>query len=37
VRVLELRDPQVRLRCRWVARRGRVSWPPLALVLDVLR
>ncbi|NMO89640.1 LysR family transcriptional regulator [Actinomycetospora sp. TBRC 11914] len=37
VRLLELRDPQVRLRCRWVARRGRTSWPPLALVLGVLR
>ncbi|HEY2195246.1 MAG TPA: LysR family transcriptional regulator [Actinomycetospora sp.] len=37
VRVLELRDPQVRLRCRWVTRRGRASWPPLALVLAALR
>ena len=37
VRVLELRDPQVRLRCRAVTRRGRASWPPLALVLDALR
>lgn len=37
VRVLELRDPQVRLRCRSVTRRGRASWPPLALVLGALR
>jgi DNA-binding transcriptional LysR family regulator len=37
VRVLELRDPGVRLRCRAVTRRGRASWPPLALVLDALR
>lgn len=37
VRVLELRDPQVRLRCRAVTRRGRASWPPLALVLGALR
>ena len=37
VRVLELRDPPVRLRCRSVTRRGRNSWPPLALVLDALR
>ncbi len=37
VRVLELRDPQVRLRCRSVTRSGRASWPPLALVLGALR
>ncbi|MCD2197814.1 LysR family transcriptional regulator [Actinomycetospora endophytica] len=37
VRVLELRDPEVRLRCRAVTRRGRDSWPPLALVLAALR
>jgi DNA-binding transcriptional LysR family regulator len=37
VRVLELRDPGVRLRCRAVTRRGRASWPPLALVLGALR
>jgi DNA-binding transcriptional LysR family regulator len=36
VRVLELRDPGVRLRCRAVTRRGRASWPPLALVLGAL-
>jgi DNA-binding transcriptional LysR family regulator len=37
VRVLELRDPGVRLRCRAVTRQGRASWPPLALVLGALR
>ena len=37
VRVLELDDPPVRLRCRAVTRRGRASWPPLALVLAALR
>jgi DNA-binding transcriptional LysR family regulator len=37
VRVLELREPGVRLRCRAVTRRGRASWPPLALVLGALR
>jgi DNA-binding transcriptional LysR family regulator len=36
VRVLGLRDPQVRLRCRAVTRPGRASWPPLALVLDAV-
>ncbi len=37
VRVLDLREPAVRLRCRSVTRRGRASWPPLALVLGALR
>ncbi|MFC5066160.1 LysR family transcriptional regulator [Actinomycetospora atypica] len=36
VRVLELPDPPVHLRCRPVTRRGRESWPPLAAVLDAL-
>lgn len=36
VRVLELPDPAVHLRCRPVTRRGRESWPPLAAVLDAL-
>jgi DNA-binding transcriptional LysR family regulator len=33
VTTLELRDPAVRLRAYAVVRRGRSSWPPLALVL----
>ncbi|MEJ2870185.1 LysR family transcriptional regulator [Actinomycetospora sp. OC33-EN08] len=37
VRVLDLPDPPVRLRCRPVTRRGRSSWPPLAAVLRALR
>ncbi|WP_018333665.1 LysR family transcriptional regulator [Actinomycetospora chiangmaiensis] len=37
VRVLDLPDPPVRLRCRPVVRRGRESWPPLAAVLRALR
>lgn len=37
VAVLPLRDPEVRLRAYAVVRRGRVAWPPLALVLDRLR
>ncbi|MDL5157978.1 LysR family transcriptional regulator [Actinomycetospora termitidis] len=37
VRVLDLPDPLVRLRCRPVTRRGRSSWPPLAAVLRTLR
>ena len=36
VRVLELPDPAVHLRCRPVTRRGRESWPPLAAVLDAV-
>lgn len=37
VAVLPLREPEVRLRAYAVVRRGRASWPPLALVLDRLR
>jgi DNA-binding transcriptional LysR family regulator len=36
VRLLPLSDPQVRLRCFAVTRRGRADWPPLALVLRLL-
>ena len=36
VRVLPLRDPRVALRAYAVTRRGRTSWPPLALVLRLL-
>jgi len=36
VRLLELVAPAVVLRCYAVVRRGRRSWPPLALVLDRL-
>lgn len=36
VRVLPLRDPAITLRRYTVARRGRTSWPPLALVLDLI-
>ena len=36
VRVLPLADPEVRLRSYAVTRRGRSSWPPLALVLRLL-
>lgn len=36
VRVLDLADPEVRLRCRPVTRRGREGWPPLAAVLAAL-
>ncbi len=36
VRVLALRDPRVALRAYAVTRRGRTSWPPLALVLRLL-
>jgi DNA-binding transcriptional LysR family regulator len=36
VRLLALRDPDVRLRSYAVIRRGRATWPPLALVLDLL-
>lgn len=37
ITLLRLRDPDVRLRCYAVTRRGRADWPPLALVLDRLR
>jgi DNA-binding transcriptional LysR family regulator len=36
VRVLPLTDPDVRLRAYAVVRSGRVVWPPLALVVDLL-
>ena len=36
VRVLELGDPSVRLTAYAVTRRGRASWSPLRLVLDLL-
>jgi DNA-binding transcriptional LysR family regulator len=36
VRLLPLADPEVSLRSYAVIRRGRATWPPLALVLDVL-
>jgi DNA-binding transcriptional LysR family regulator len=36
VRLLPLTNPDVRLRCYAVTRRGRASWPPLALVLRLL-
>lgn len=36
IRVLDLHDPAVTLRRYAVARRGRTSWPPLALVLDLI-
>jgi len=37
VALCPLRDPDVRLRAYAVARRGRTDWPPLALVLRMLR
>ena len=37
VRVLPLTDPAVTLRCCAAVRRGRVQWPPLALVLRLLK
>jgi DNA-binding transcriptional LysR family regulator len=37
VSVCPLRSPEVRLRAYAVARRGRTDWPPLALVLRMLR
>jgi len=37
VALCRLRDPEVRLRAYAVARRGRTGWPPLALVLRLLR
>ncbi|HKS98883.1 MAG TPA: LysR substrate-binding domain-containing protein, partial [Rugosimonospora sp.] len=36
VRLLPLRNPALRLRAYAVVRRGRTTWPPLALVLDLL-
>jgi DNA-binding transcriptional LysR family regulator len=36
VRLLPLVDPDVRLRAYAVTRAGRVAWPPLALVVDLL-
>jgi DNA-binding transcriptional LysR family regulator len=36
VQVLPLTDPDVRLRAYAVVRSGRVVWPPLALVVDLL-
>jgi len=36
VRLLPLRDPRMALRAYAVVRRGRTSWPPLALVLRLL-
>ncbi|WP_236656128.1 LysR family transcriptional regulator [Streptacidiphilus jiangxiensis] len=37
VRVLPLAAPEVRMRVHAVTRRGRASWPPLALVTELLR
>ena len=37
VRVLPLRDPDVLLRAHAVVGRGRADWPPLALLLALLR
>ncbi|RLV48842.1 LysR family transcriptional regulator [Nocardioides mangrovicus] len=37
VAVLPVREPDLELRARTVVRRGREQWPPLALVLDLLR
>jgi DNA-binding transcriptional LysR family regulator len=36
IRLLPLAEPEVRLRSYAVIRRGRATWPPLALVLDLL-
>jgi DNA-binding transcriptional LysR family regulator len=36
VRLIPLRDPDLALRAYAVVRRGRASWPPLALILDLL-
>jgi len=36
VRLLPLSDPEARLRCFAVTRRGRAAWPPLALLLRLL-
>ncbi|MEH0843624.1 LysR family transcriptional regulator [Micromonospora sp. CPCC 205711] len=37
VRLLPLTDPEARLRSYAVTRRGRTAWPPLALILDLLK
>ena len=37
VRLLPLTGPEARLRSYAVVRRGRAGWPPLALVLDLIR
>jgi DNA-binding transcriptional LysR family regulator len=37
VTLLSLHDPEVTLRAYAVTRRGRSAWPPLALVLRLLR
>ncbi|SCE65319.1 transcriptional regulator, LysR family [Micromonospora purpureochromogenes] len=37
VRLLPLTDPEARLRSYAVIRRGRTAWPPLALILDLLK
>jgi hypothetical protein len=37
VRLIPLTAPPVELRAYAVARRGRLSWPPLALVTSLLR
>ncbi|MFG2040234.1 LysR family transcriptional regulator [Dactylosporangium sp. NPDC048998] len=37
VRILPLTDPPVTMRAYAVTRRGRASWPPLALLLNLLR
>jgi hypothetical protein len=37
VRLLPLTGPRIELRAYAVARRGRLSWPPLALVIGLLR
>lgn len=36
VRLVALRDPDLRMRAYAVVRRGRATWPPLALTLDLL-
>jgi DNA-binding transcriptional LysR family regulator len=36
VRLLALRDPDLAMRAYAVVRRGRATWPPLALALDLL-
>jgi DNA-binding transcriptional LysR family regulator len=37
VRLLPLTDPAIELRAYAVARRGRLNWPPLALMIGLLR
>jgi DNA-binding transcriptional LysR family regulator len=36
VRVLPLAEPEIRLRCYAITRRGRAAWPPLLLILGRL-